>query len=120
MYIIRGLGNRPHGFVSKRDSLTTLCDAVRTVCDGGVYFSATVADLVRFTKYQAEAWDTLSNREREVLQMVAESSSSKEIATRLALSVRTVEHHRMRIMEKLNLHDTAALTRFALQHGMVS
>ena len=114
-----GLRNKPDGFVTKRDSLMTLCEAVRVVANGGVYFSASVASDAA-ARIETEAAITLSNREREVLQMVAESTSSKEIATRLTLSVRTVENHRMRIMEKLSLRDTAGLTRFAVQHGMVS
>jgi DNA-binding NarL/FixJ family response regulator len=120
LQISRGLRSKPHGFVTKCDSLMTLCEAVRIVVDGGAYFSASVGNLWSLAHTQAAESMTLSNREREVLQMVAESSSSKDIATRLALSVKTVQNHRMRIMDKLNLHDTAALTRFAIRQGLVN
>jgi len=63
--------------------------------------------------------DLLSSREREVLQMIAEGKTNKEIATSLNLSVYTVEAHRGRVMEKLNLHSTSELVRFALRSGLI-
>ena len=62
----------------------------------------------------------LTAREREVLQLVAESRSSKEIASRLGVARKTVENHRANVMEKLHLHDVAALTRYAMKSGIVS
>jgi DNA-binding NarL/FixJ family response regulator len=71
------------------------------------------------TELQAEEELHLTHRELEVLQMIAASFSSKQIATRLGVAPKTVENHRQRLMEKLHLHDIAALTRYAIQHGLV-
>jgi DNA-binding NarL/FixJ family response regulator len=116
----RAFRARPNGFVAKHDSLKRLCEAVQIVLEGGTYFSASVSKCWMSAHFEAQESTKLSNREREVLQMVAESSSSKDIATRLSLSVKTVQNHRMRLMEKLRIHDTAALTRFAIQEGLLS
>jgi len=61
----------------------------------------------------------LTDREREVLQLVAESHSTKEIASKLGISVKTVDNHRTNLMRKLNLHDVASLTRYALEVGLI-
>ena len=63
--------------------------------------------------------DFLTDREREILQLVAESYSTKEIATKLGISVKTVDNHRTNLMRKLNLHDVASLTRYALEIGLI-
>jgi DNA-binding NarL/FixJ family response regulator len=110
---------RPNGFVAKHDSLQVLFEAVRVVLAGGTYFSASASKCWMSTYMKTQESTRLSNRECEILQMVAESSSSKAIAARLSLSVKTVQNHRMRLMEKLNIHDTAALTRFAIQEGLL-
>ena len=62
----------------------------------------------------------LTVREREILQLVAESHTTKEIAAKLAISAKTVDNHRTNLMRKLNLHDVAGLTRYALEQGIVS
>ena len=63
--------------------------------------------------------DFLTDREREVLQLVAESNSTKEIASKLCISVKTVDNHRTNLMRKLNLHDVASLTRYSLEIGLI-
>ena len=63
--------------------------------------------------------DFLTDREREILQLVAESNSTKEIAAKLNISVKTVDNHRTNLMRKLNLHDVASLTRYALEIGLI-
>jgi DNA-binding CsgD family transcriptional regulator len=63
--------------------------------------------------------DFLTAREREILQLVAESYSTKEIAVKLSISVKTVDNHRTNLMRKLNLHDVASLTRYALEIGLI-
>ena len=65
------------------------------------------------------ASDFLTDREREILQLVAESHSTKEIAAKLGISVKTVDNHRTNLMRKLNLHDVASLTRYALEVGLI-
>ncbi len=67
---------------------------------------------------EKSAVESLTNRERDVLQLIAEGSSSKEVAIHLKISVKTAETHRARVMKKLNLHNTAKLTRFAISEGL--
>jgi len=112
------LQERPHGFVRKADSLAVLRDGLRTVAVGGVYLSAAVANHFEKTEIQ-RVRPPLSDREREVIQMVAENQTAKEIAARLNLSAKTVENHKMHVMDKLNLHGIAALTRFAIREGII-
>ena len=77
------------------------------------------AVLEDYRKHVTNPIDLLSSREREVLQMIAESKTNKEIASALNLSVYTVEAHRSRVMEKLNLHSIGELVRFALRNGLI-
>lgn len=114
------LKERPDGFVSKGEPLKTLRDAAETVAEGGRYFSPSAMPFLFEKPLQRDPGPDLSPREREVLQLVAESGSSKEIASRLGICVKTVENHRSRIMEKLNLHDVASLTRYAMRCGLVA
>lgn len=72
-----------------------------------------------YRKHVTDPIDLLTSREREVLQLIAEGKTNKEIATTLTLSVYTVEAHRGRVMEKLNLHSTGELVRFAVRNGLV-
>jgi two-component system nitrate/nitrite response regulator NarL len=97
--------------------------AIETVNGGETFFSPDVAraalnQFVRGSEAGNDAM-SLSNREREVLALVAEGLSNKEIATRLGVGVRTVETHRERIMRKLDIHSIAGLTRFAISRGLV-
>ena len=108
---------RPHGFVSKKDPLGTLYEAIRVVSKGGLYFTPFATSA--FQETLGVLRPALTDREREILQMIAESGSSKEIAARLGVAVKTVENHRAHIMEKLHLHDVAGLTRYAMRHGLV-
>ena len=119
LQIREGLRIRPHGFVRKSDSLNVLRAALHTVAEGGVYFSAAVSGRWDNTEIQT-VQSILSDREREVIQMIAENHTAKEIAARLHLSAKTVENHKTRITDKLNLHGIAALTRFAIREGMIA
>lgn len=107
------------GFVSKLRPWQTVLDAVNLVADGGRYFDPAVAHLVTFPPAQPD-WQTLTPREREMVQLIAESRTTKEIAQLLGISVKTADKHRTRMMEKLQLHDSAAVTRFAVQTGLIS
>ena len=117
--LARALKCRPHGMVQKEDTLTVLRDAVRLVANGGCYFTPFAMELLTEIQEEVDEELHLTHREMEVLQMIAESYSSKQIATRLGVAPKTVENHRQRLMEKLHLHDIAALTRYAIQHGFV-
>jgi DNA-binding NarL/FixJ family response regulator len=110
-----------HGFVEKNVPLSILQDAIRQVAEGGSYFGPAIALLLRdAVRTPGERPTALSPREREVLQLVAEGNSTKEIASKLNLSVKTVENHRTNLMRKLDLHDVASLTRYAIQIGLVA
>lgn len=108
---------RPHGFIGKREPLQILYEAIRVVAAGGLYFTPFATSVFQETLGNGRVG--LTDREVEVLQMIAESSSSKQIAARLGLAVKTVENHRAHIMDKLHMHDVAALTRYAVRHGIV-
>ena len=90
---------------------------------GGTFFGPAVAALMRNvvanpTAPVTNAPDFLTNREREILQLVAESHSTREIAAKLGISAKTVGNHRTNLMRKLNLHDVASVTRYALEVGI--
>ncbi len=109
---------KPHGYVEKSESLATLREAIAAVVAGRSYFSPFPSQLL----YSVESGDgePLSPREREIAQMTAEGGSSKDIADRLGISPKTVENHRMHIMQKLHIHCVADLTRYAVARGWVS
>ncbi|MCS6951870.1 MAG: response regulator transcription factor [Bryobacterales bacterium] len=100
-----------------RDLLT----AVRAVARGEGYLSPAVSEAVLsdYRRSVSDPLDLLTSREREVLQLLAEGKTNKEIATLLNLSVYTVDAHRGRLMEKLNLHSIGEIVRFALRHGLI-
>ena len=111
-----------HGFVEKTAGLFEFKKGLETVANGGTYFGPAVAALLRNVVANPSASassDFLTDREREILQLVAESYSTKEIAAKLNISVKTVDNHRTNLMRKLNLHDVASLTRYALEIGLI-
>jgi two-component system, NarL family, response regulator NreC len=109
------------GYILKDAIDTELLTAIRSVARGDGYISPAVSGalLNDFRGNAANPIDLLSPREREVLQLIAEGKTNKEIATRLNLSVYTVDSHRGKVMEKLNLHSTGELVRFAMKQGLV-
>ena len=114
------------GYLLKDCAVEELVQAVRTVASGGKYLSATVSNIIiegmasDSANEQTAVKSPLTTRETEVLKSVAEGLSTKEIASRLNMSVRTVETHRHAISEKLQLHSIAELTRYALKQGLIS
>lgn len=114
------------GFLLKDCAFEELACAINTVVASQPYLSPSVAgavieDFVRSTSPTASsATDVLTAREREVLQLLAEGWSTKEIASHLHVSVKTVETHRRRIMEKLGLHGIAEITKYAIREGLTS
>lgn len=118
--ILDALRAQPAGYVDKMDSLETLREAVSVVLSGGGFFSQSAAIFLKESRMPSDAEDGLTNREREVLQLVAEGKSSKEISQRLGLSSKTVENHRLRLMQKIHVREIASLTRYAVRHGIVS
>jgi DNA-binding NarL/FixJ family response regulator len=113
------------GYLLKNVKPAELEEAVRAAARGETYLSSAVSKYVvqdyrRLSADKANPLDRLTPRQREVLQLVAEGQSTKEIARRLGISPKTVETYRSQIMEALDIHDIAGLTRFAIRAGLVS
>jgi two-component system, NarL family, response regulator NreC len=121
MYVREILRAGARGYLVKDSDDDTLLDAVRAVARGEAYLSPAVSDSVLsdYRRHVTNPLDLLSSREREVMQMIAEGKTNKEIANILNLSVYTVEAHRGKIMEKLNLHSTGDIVRFAIRNGLI-
>jgi DNA-binding NarL/FixJ family response regulator len=123
-YIFRIIQAGAHGYVSKEASPEELMEAIESVHGGETYFTpdiarAALSQLVQ-NNGRREPFSMLTGREREVLVLIAEGRSNKEIATHLGIGVRTIETHRERIMRRLNLHSVASLTKFAIINGLIS
>ena len=109
------------GYVLKTQAAADLLHAIREVADGGLYLSPGVSRAVveAFVGNKRADRDALSPREREVLRLIAEGKSTKEVASVLGISVKTADSHRTRLMEKLDIHEVAGLTRYAIREGLV-
>jgi DNA-binding NarL/FixJ family response regulator len=125
-YVTQALRNGALGYVLKDSSLEELVEAVRTVLLDRRFLSASISERMIEVYIQNEKaasvddpYETLTNREREVLQMVAEGHSSAEIAGRLTISARTVETHRSNLMRKLSLSNQTELIRYAIRKGIL-
>lgn len=121
VYVREILRAGARGYLLKDSIASDLLAAVRAVARGEGYLSPGVSDAVLndYRRHVSDPIDLLTSREREVLQMIAEGKTNKEIATVLNLSVYTVDAHRGHIMEKLNLHSVTDLVRFAVRAGLV-
>jgi two-component system response regulator NreC len=120
-YVVAALSAGVHGYVLKSRAAANLIEAIHEVQQGNTYLSPdisrSVIDTIRADdKPEAEP---LSGRERQVLQLVAEGMSTKAIAEVLSISVKTAESHRTRIMQKLDIHDTASLVLYAIRRGII-
>ena len=115
------------GFLHKEASALEVCRAIREVHTGGTLFSPEIIRRLAHLQQQApsgadpasEAIALLTSREMEVLQLIAEGKANKEIAADLGISIKTVEKHRGHLMEKLDIHETASLTRYAIDAGVI-
>jgi len=121
VYVREILRAGARGYLLKDSIDVDFLTAVRAVARGEGYLSPAVSDavLTDYRKHVSDPLDLLSSREREVLQMIAEGKTNKDVAGVLNLSVYTVDAHRGRIMEKLNLHSTGELVRFAVRKGLI-
>lgn len=126
-YLRQALKNGASGYVLKKAADIELISAVNAVLQGNIYVHpsltrALLEDIIPAPEHSATtgSWETLSEREREVLRLVALGYTSAEIAEKLSLSAKTVETYRSRGMEKLGLRNRAALVRFALTNGLIS
>jgi two-component system, NarL family, response regulator NreC len=126
-YIMRALNAGAKGYLLKDSADDDLIRAVRTVAEGRPFFSPVIAqtlleDYVRLMREHrvTDSYELLTEREREVLQLLAEGKSNKEVATVLGLSPYTVESHRNNLMQKLNLHNTADIVLYAVRKAIIS
>jgi len=114
------------GYVLKDSAFEELITAIKTVVSNQSYLSPKITDVVikdyvqTLSKGDVSAFSVLTAREREVLQLLAEGRSTKEIAASLSVSVKTVETHRQQIMDKLDIHSVAELTKYAIREGLTS
>jgi len=115
------------GFLEKQTSSEVLANAIREVAKGNHFFSPSIAKRLHDAAFRPveragliiAKGKPLTRREREVLQLVAEGASNKQVAAGLKISIKTVEKHRQHLMNKLNIHDTATLTRYAIGAGVI-
>ena len=120
-YVTEALRSGVKGYVLKSQAAEDLIHAIREVCKGSVYLSPSISRAV-VDAYLSKTYvsvDPLSTRERQVLQLVGEGKSTKDIALQLGISVKTAESHRARLMRKLDIHETASLVRYAIRHGLI-
>ncbi len=127
-YVTRVMELGASGYLIKQTAAHVLPEAIRKVHKGGAFFSPTIS--TRLKHHDKKLHDRgdlsvgkksvqLTSRETEVLQLIAEGKANKETAAELHISVKTVEKHRQNLMEKLNIHDTAGLTRYAIANGII-
>ncbi|MBN2593966.1 MAG: response regulator transcription factor [Sedimentisphaerales bacterium] len=125
-YVADMLSAGAAGYVLKECLFDELVQAIKAVAAGGRYLSPRIADVVvsdyvkRLSTTPESPFEALKTREREVLQLVAEGKSTKQIALDLHLSTKTIEANRRQIMEKLNIHSVAELTKYAVREGLTT
>ena len=126
-YVMRAVRAGARGYLLKNSAGEELVQAIYAVQKGHAFFSPAVAEIfqngfarLKDAREVNDRFDLLTDRERQIYQLLAEGNSNKEIANRLNLSLHTVETHRWRIMEKLDLHSTAELVLSAVRRGMVT
>lgn len=120
-YVLEALRAGIRGYVLKAQAAADLVAAIREVLRGAVYLSPGISKTVvdaYMGKSELPA-DPLTDRERQVLQLIAEGKTTKEAAEILGLSVKTADSHRTRIMQKLEIHETASLVRYAVRRGII-
>ena len=120
-YVSEALEAGVKGYVLKSQVANDLVQAIRQVLRGDVYLSPgiTSAVVAAYRSRSERAPDPLTARERQVLQLIAEGKSTKDIASILGVSVKTAESHRSRLMQKLDIHEVASLVRYAVKRGLV-
>jgi DNA-binding NarL/FixJ family response regulator len=125
-FVMQMLQAGASGYILKDCAFKELVYAIQSVADGYIYLSPKINTILLKEKVFAprevnsSVFTLLSGREREVLQLIAEGKSTKEIAEALFVSVKTIETHRQQIMSKLNLHSIAGLTKYAIREGLTS
>ena len=125
-YVYRALKAGAKGYLLKETAAEALIEAIKKVMDDKIFISpAFPADLLdNYNKMlksgkDVDKFNRLTNREMEILQLIAEGHTSKEIAQNLYISVKTVENHRANIKNRINIHDTAGLVKYAIKKGLI-
>jgi|SRR5215469_1035205 len=120
-YVLEALRAGIRGYVLKAQAAADLVTAIRAVLRGAVYLSPGISKTVvdAYRDKSEFPVDPLTEREHQVLQLVAEGKTTKEVAELLGLSVKTADSHRTRIMQKLDIHETASLVRYAIRRGFI-
>jgi DNA-binding NarL/FixJ family response regulator len=125
-YVAQVMAAGAVGYLLKQTAAADLLKAIREVCKGNSFFSPAIARRMRQQAHvpfsngqQGVKAEKLTSRETEVLQLIAEGLANKQIASELTISIKTVEKHRQQAMNKLNIHDVAGLTRYAISKGWV-
>lgn len=120
-YVLEAVQAGVHGYVVKTQAAADLVQAIREIRGNAIYLSPTISRAVveAYLDKATPPGDLLSSRERQVLQLVAEGKTTKEIAGVLGVSIKTADSHRARLMRKLDIHDTAGLVRFAIRRGLI-
>ena len=124
-YVVRALRSDVSGYLIKDAAVDELEQAIRTVTHGETYLSQRISkrvirDYLANTDRLRGPLEQLTSRQREVLQLIAEGKNTKEIADLLQVSVKTVEAHRLQLMQRLDIHDIPGLVRCAIRSGLVS
>ncbi|HKV60730.1 MAG TPA: response regulator transcription factor [Candidatus Acidoferrum sp.] len=120
-YVLEALRAGVKAYVLKSQAAEDLVHAIQQVCRGSVYLSSSISRTVvdAYLSKSSDPTDPLSGRERQVLQLVGEGKSTKDIAVQLGISVKTAESHRARLMKKLDIHEIASLVRYAIRSGVI-
>ncbi len=122
-FVVSALRAGACGYVHKNASPEELLTAIRAVEKGKTYLHPTIAgsvvELLRATEESTDPLDLLTDRQRQILKLIAEGRSTKEIATRLSVSAKTVETHRAQLMERLNIRNVPGLVKIAVRRGLV-
>ena len=120
-HVLRAFRSGIAGYVLKSKAASELMQAIREVTRGNTYLSPGISGMVirEMLNKDAPQEEILSLRERQVLQLIAEGKTTKELSELIGVSVRTGESHRARIMEKLSIHETASLVRYAIRQGFI-
>ena len=124
-YVIRALREGASGYMLKDSATSELELAIKSVIQGKIYLSPSISRTVIDAYLQrvsgaVSPLEQLTSRQREILQLIAEGKNAKAIAADLDVSIKTVESHRLQLMDRLNIHDVAGLVRYAIRNGLVS
>jgi two-component system, NarL family, response regulator NreC len=119
-YVLEALHAGIRGYVLKSKAATQVINAIRDVQNGGIYLSPDVSRAIVDAYLEKTGYETLTPREMEVLRLVGEGKTTKEIAAILGVSVKTADTHRMNVMHKLDLHSSAELIHYAIRRGLVT